>query len=176
MSENKTGRIVPSYSVHCISTFVSGPIWPWFWLLILSSFGRYLLLRSATCMSTEERRKRAVYKPIFIRAVKRMIGRLSRSIALTLVQFSDHLVLCAFLSYYFKTLGFIVQKWHKDASSQNSNRLHRTTVALNRANFVRVLFHMRIFWQVYEPYLIFFFARIFCRFCSRANCEGALVG
>lgn len=48
------------------------------------------------------------------------------------------------------TLAFTVQM------SQNSMRLNRTTVGLNRVRFVRVHFHILLFWQPFMNHILFF--------------------
>ena len=64
------------------------------------------------------------------------------------VQSYDQLITRAILSHYLATLAFIVQQSHINARPiARLMRLHRKTVALDRATVVRLLFHMRLFRQ-----------------------------
>lgn len=53
-------------------------------------------------------------------------------------------------------------------------RSHRTTVALNRASFVLVLFHMRLFLQQFTNHILFYRSREFFVALARAPKERAL--
>ena len=71
-----------------------------------------------------------------------------RAITSTHVQSSDHLINCAILLHYFTTLAFIVQQSYIDAryiTRFNVFALHNGR--LDRANFVRIFFHMQLFWH-----------------------------
>lgn len=68
--------------------------------------------------------------------------RATRPIALVHFQSSDPVITLEILFHYLTTLAFIVQN-----ISQDLICLHRTRDALDRANFVRILFHIRLFWQ-----------------------------
>ena len=125
-------------------------------------------------MSTEERRKWAVYIPPLTRtSIRTMERMIARPIALAHVQSSDHLVSRAILSHYLSTVAFIVQQSHIDARYiARFNAFTSHNARLDRANFVRILFSNAIISAtVYDSYLIFSVARIFGRFCSCANCE-----
>lgn len=59
------------------------------------------------------------------------------------------------------------------AYERNLMRLYRTTIALDRANLVKILFFIYaiISATVYDPNLNLSVSRTFCHFCSCANCE-----
>lgn len=87
--------------------------------------------------------KCGIYTPLTrtsIRTMERMIARAPH------VQSSDHLITRAILSHYLTTLAFVLQHSHTGVIL-DITRLHRTMVALHRANFERILFHMRLFRQ-----------------------------
>ena len=99
-----------------------------------------------------------------------------RAIALTHVQSSDHLINCAILSHYFTTLAFVVQQSCIDAryiARFNAFALHNGR--FRSCEFRRNIFSCAIISAtVYNPNQNFSVARIFCRFCSCANCDRSL--
>lgn len=99
---------------------------------------KYLLLHST--ISTEERRKRAVYiLPLThtsICTMKRMIGRgtFNRPIIWSFVR-PDRIV----LQHSFSLYNCRISTQH---ISQDIMRLHRTSIVRNHASIVQVIFHM----------------------------------
>lgn len=88
----------------------------------------------------------------------------ARPIALVHVQSSDYLVTRAILLHYHTALAFIVHQLHINArfiarftafTSQNG-RFESCEFCMSTFSFVNTL------WTVYDPYLIFSVARIFC--------------
>lgn len=150
------------------------------WRIIINAAASPFLLRqhvlSLTTMSTEERRRWAIYTltRTSIRIMERMIAC---PIALAHVQSSDPLVSRAILSHYLSTVAFIVQQSHIDTRYiARFNALGSHKARLDRAIFVRILFSNAIISATgYDSYLIFSVARIFCCFWSCTNCERGFI-
>lgn len=74
-------------------------------------------------------------------------------IVLSQVQSSNHR---AILSHYLTPLAFTVQQSYTKRYIASFIAFNRTTVALNRTSFVRVLFHMQFFWHQFTDHFYFF--------------------
>ena len=86
-----------------------------------------------------------------ILTMERMIAR---PIALAHVQSPDHLVSRAILSHYLSTVAFIVKQSHIDARYiARFNAFTSHTARLDPANFVRILFQMRLFRQQFTIHI-----------------------
>lgn len=98
-------------------------------------------------LETEDRRKRAenVYIPPLIRTIKRMVGRALH--VLSHWRTFNRPIIQSFVRPYRiilqQSLSLYSSRIQTQDKSQDSIRIDRTTVALNRASFVRVPLNMR---------------------------------